>query len=324
MVDTGSESEGGAAEPGRREAGTDRSGLRHPLEGRTTSVVVALAIVMTLTLVGLLLWGAELLERVPVLAQYSAEAKVLLLAVFAGPLVATYARRRRRMLAQRESIRVSATQLPEVHDLLVSHATRAGIPVPELYLSEAIERTTTVIWQQHTCIILCAHELATHMESFDDILNFTLAREVGAICLGYPSTRSELLASLVAPIPFLRAPLRNIRTYSCDRYGAVLAPRALHALLCEATCERLRNRVDPNAYFTQLERARRAGLWASVAPLLNVRLPVTYRIHELRRAGLLTATDPVAGDSPSSGRDRARARSRRRSPSRRAARSTSD
>jgi hypothetical protein len=274
-------------------SGTDPAGLRHPMERRTTRVIVALDIVLVLTMLGLLLWGTEWLERLPVVGRYGGEAQLLLVAVFAAPLMATYARRRRRMLAQEESIRVSATQLPGLHDLLVAHANRAGIPVPELYLSEAIDETTTFAWRDHTCIILSTHELSFHQESLDDVLDFTLAREVGAICLGYTSLRNELLASFVAPIPFLRAPLNHMRTYSRDRYGAVLAPRALRALLCEATGDRLQNRVDPDAYFNQLERPRKLGLWMSVVPLLRVKLPLTYRVRELRRAGLLRNDRPV-------------------------------
>jgi hypothetical protein len=278
--------------------GTDPAGLRHPLERRLVSAVVTLDIVLVLTLLGLLLWGTELLERLPIVGGYVGEGRVLLVAVFAAPVVATWARRRRRMLAQRESIQVSATQLPEIHDKLVARAARVGIPVPELYLSEAIDRTTTFTWQEHTCIILSTREFTSDLDCFDDVLDFMLAREVGAICLGYASAGNELLASFVAPIPFLRAPLRHVHTYSCDRYGAFLAPCALRALLYEATGERLRNRVNPDVYFAQLDRARAPRFWASVLPLLRVKLPLAYRVRELRRAGLLTADAHWPRDTP--------------------------
>lgn len=261
--------------------------LRHPLEERTVRVVLVLDAIMVVTVLGLLIWGTEWLEGLPVVGRFTGEAKVLLAAVFAAPVMATYARRRRRIQAQEESIRVSETQLPEVHQKLVAYCERVGIPVPELYLSEAIDRTTTFTWQDHTCVILSTHEISAHPESFDDILEFTLAREVGSICLGHASFKNELLASFVAPIPFLRAPLSHMRTYSRDRYGAFLAPRAIRALLSEATGERLRNRVDLDAYFAQLDQSRGLGLWASMISLVKVRLPLTYRVRELRRAGLL-------------------------------------
>jgi hypothetical protein len=287
-MDTVGERRTGAPRARTRGAGDDPAGLRHPLETRTTRVVVALDIVLVLSLLALLLWGAEWLERLPVVGRYTSEGQVVLVAVFAGPIMATYARRRRRMLAQEESIHVTATQLHEIYDRLVAHCSKVGIPVPELYLSETVARTTTFASGGHTCIILSTHELATHQESLEDVIDFTLAREVGAICLGYTSLGHELLASFIGPIPFLRAPLSHMHTYSCDRYGAFLAPRALLALICEATGERLRNRVDPIEYLTEVERARRSGFWALVIPMVRLKLPLTYRVRELRRAGFLT------------------------------------
>jgi hypothetical protein len=267
---------------------TDPEAFRHPFERRTTLIVAVLGAALSLTLLSLLLWGTELLETIPFLRLYSTEAKVVLIAAFTTPLVATYARRRRRMLAQEESIRVSAAQLPEVFAKLEAHAARAGIPVPELYVSEVIERTTTFTWQGHTCIVLCTNELTNDSESFEDALDFSLAREVGAICLGYAATERELLESFVSPFPFLKAPLMHMRTYSCDRYGAFLAPCALTALLSEASGERLRSRVNADAYFRQLDRTTKRGLLWSLLPLVRMKIPLAHRVRELRRAGLLS------------------------------------
>lgn len=269
---------------------TDPAGLRHPLERTTVRVVAALALVMTLAMLGLLLWGADLLAAIPVVGRYTTEAKLLLVAAFTAPILATYARQRRRMLAQAESIRVSAAQLPEIHAKLVAYAERAGIAVPELYVSEVIDRTTTFTWNDHTCIVLCTKELTIDSESFDDALDFSLAREVGAICLGHAAIGQELLESFVSPFPFLRAPLHHMRTYSCDRYGAFLAPCALRALLAEASGERLRSRVNPDAYFRQLDRTAPLGRLRSLLILIRTKIPLAYRVRELRRAGLLVTT----------------------------------
>src|SRR5262245_35782073 len=139
----GTEERANAPAPRTRNAGSDPAGLRHPLERNTTRIVVALDVALVLTLLALLLLGAEWLERLPVVGRYTGEAQFVLLAVFAGPIMATYARRRRRMLTREESIHVSTTQLPEIYNRLVAHCTRVEIAVPELYLSEAVPRTTT-------------------------------------------------------------------------------------------------------------------------------------------------------------------------------------
>lgn len=111
---------------------------------------------------------------------------------------------------------------------------------------------------------------------------------MGAICLGYAAAGHELLESFVAPMPFLRAPLLHMRTYSCDRYGAFLAPCALRALLSQASGDRLRSRVNPDAYFRQLDRAAPPGRLRLLLLLIRAEIPLAYRVRELRRAGLLT------------------------------------
>ncbi len=279
-----------APDQGQGNSGPDPAELRHPMETRATRVIVVLDVIVVLTALGVLFWGTELLERLPVAGQYAGEAKFLLAAVIGAPVMATYVRRRRRKLALEESLVVSETQMPEIHNLLVEHCKRVGIPVPELYLSEAIDQTTTFTWGQHTCIILCTHDLLANPDSIDDILDFTLAREVGSICLGYVSLRNEMLSSFVARIPLLRWPVNHIRAFSRDRYGAFLAPSALRALMSEATGERLRARVNPDAYFTQLERTPRPGFWTFLYSLFRPKLPLTFRVRELRRAGLLAGS----------------------------------
>jgi hypothetical protein len=205
-----------------------------------------------------------------------------------APVVATFVRRRRRLLAQEESIRISETQLPEIHAVLVKHCQRVGIRPPELFLSDSVDHTTSFSWRGHHCIILSTHDFSTFPDAFDDVVDFVLAREVGSICLGYTSYRNELLTSSVAPIPFLSGPLNHLRTFSRDRYGALLAPRSFRALIVAASGDRLRNRVDLEAYFAQLDEERdSAGFLASLVWVFKRRVPLAHRVQELRRAGML-------------------------------------
>ena len=124
-------------------------------------------------------------------------------------------------------------------------------------------------------------------DAFEDIVAFELARQVGSICLGHTSYLTEALASYVAPIPFLRGPLNQVKTYSRDRFGAVLAPRAIHALIVETVGDRLRNQVDLDAYFAQLDDEAESALWSSLVWLFRARVPLAHRVRQLRRAGLL-------------------------------------
>lgn len=193
------------------------------------------------------------------------------------------------MLAQDDSIRIDDSQLPDVHAVLVRHCRRAGMPVPELYISDTVEHTTSFAWRQHRCIILSTHDFSMCPEAFDDVVDFMLAREVGSFCLGYTSYRNELLASWVAPIPFLNHPLNRLRTFSRDRYGAFLAPRSFRALIAAACSDRLRNRVGLAMYLHQLDGDPDArGVANSIVWLFKKRVPLGHRIRELRRAGLLS------------------------------------
>jgi hypothetical protein len=265
----------------------DPARLRHPRETRVATIVSIIDAMLVVVVVAILLWGTEWLETVPSLAKYETHARILVALIVGAPILATFARRRRRLLVQQESIRISSSQLPEVHAVLVKHCGRLGIPLPELYLSDGVDHTTSFSWRDRHCIILSTHDYSTFPDAFDDVVDWVLAREVGAICLGHTSYRSELLASSVAPIPFLRGPLNHLRTYSRDRYGAFLAPRSFRALIVAASGDRLRNRVDLAAFFAQLDEERSSGLIASVLWLFKRRVPLAYRVQELRRAGLL-------------------------------------
>ena len=265
----------------------DRERLRYPLEKRVTAAVAVLDVILVTIVLVLLIGGADWLAARPAIAKYKTHARILLLAVLGAPAVATYARRRHRMLAQEESIRVSATQLPELHGVLVKHCLRMGIPVPDLFVSDGVEHSTSFAWRRHNCIILSTHDFSLVPEAYDEVVEFVLAREVGSICLGHTSYRQELLRSFVAPIPFLRGPLVQIRTYSRDRYAAFLAPRAMSAMIAFATGDRLMRRVDLDAYYAQLDEGAEGGIWNSVVWLLRKRVPLAHRVQQLRRAGLL-------------------------------------
>ena len=252
-------------------------------------IVTIVDAILVTTIAGFLFWGTEWLETRPALATYEPHAQVLLALLLGAPLIATFIRRRRRLLAQEDSIRISESQLPDVHAVLVRHCQRVRIPVPELFISDTVEHTTSFGWRQHRCIILSTHDFAMAPEAFDDIVDFMLAREVGSICLGYTSYRNELLASWVAPIPFLRHPLNRLRTFSRDRYGAFLAPRSFRALIAAACSDRLRNRVGLQTYLSQLdEETDFRGVTNSLVWLLKKRVPLGHRIRELQRAGMLS------------------------------------
>lgn len=266
----------------------DRERLRHPLERRVKTLVALCDAFLVAIVVSLLLFGAEWISARPTLAKYKSHGRLLLIAVLSAPLVAMYAQRHRRLLAREEGVHVGPTQLPEIYDVLMRHCRRLGVPPPELYVSDGVDRTTSFHWRGHDSIILSTHDFELCPGSFDDIVDFALARELGSICLGHTSFRSELLKFSVAPFPFLRGPLHTVKTYSCDRYGALLAPRAIRAVIVAATGDRLQSRFNLDAYLAQLDESVEKGISVSMIRLVSKRVPLARRVQELRRAGLLT------------------------------------
>src|SRR5262245_3616285 len=113
----------------------DPAHLRHPLEKRVEAIVTIVDAILVTAIAAFLLWGAEWLEARPALANYELHARLLLAVLLGAPIIATFIRRRRRLLAQEDSIRISESQLPDVYAVLVRHCRRVGIPVPELFIS---------------------------------------------------------------------------------------------------------------------------------------------------------------------------------------------
>lgn len=267
----------------------EREQLRHPLEKKTTFIIGALAVAFVATTLTLLLYGSDWLAERPTIGKYKSQVRILLAAVASAPLLATYARKRRRLLAKEESIHVTARQLPEIHNVLVSHCQRLGVRVPDLYISDGLEHTTAFSWRGHDCIVLSTHDFELFPYAFHEVVEFVLARELGSICLGHTSFPKELLKSCVAPLPFLRGPLHQIYTYSRDRYGAYLAPRAARALLVGASSDQLLNDVDVDGYFAELDASADDDVWSRIIWLFSMRVPLAQRVRQLRRAGMLTS-----------------------------------
>src|SRR5262245_58017025 len=86
------------------EAVREIPGLRHPLERRVATLVSVIDAVLMAAILGILFLGAEWLEARGALAgyagQYVGHAKLLLALVLGAPILATFMRRRRRLIAQ--------------------------------------------------------------------------------------------------------------------------------------------------------------------------------------------------------------------------------
>jgi hypothetical protein len=83
--------------------------------------------------------------------------------------------------------------------------------------------------------------------------------------------------------PFLANPLRQVRTFSRDRYGAYLAPDGFRGLLFAASARRLLDDVNVEEYVKQADSY--GGAWVKSAVFFYSTPSVLRRVQELKSAG---------------------------------------
>src|SRR5262245_60520569 len=123
---------------------TVESDLRHPREWPTFVVSVALNLAIMAGAVALTAYGTDELAKYPRLTSIVGPRlddlrALAITAVFALPAV-FFLRNLRRASVRGGSVRLSADQLAEIHDILVRHCARLGVtPAPRLYLEDGFK-----------------------------------------------------------------------------------------------------------------------------------------------------------------------------------------
>jgi hypothetical protein len=276
----------------------DPSRLRHPMERPIFIVSVLLNIALLLAAVFLLATGAEWLTRHPRVAKYVDEIRAAGIAAVLAPFVLTFTRNRGHAAVHANSVRLSRTQIPEIHDDFERMCATLGMArVPELYVSETAIKSPA---ESHSAwhvdyVVLDDRYLQADLAAVRDVYRFFLARELGRIHLGHTTWLDDILLAYVVRVPFLRNPLMHVRTYSHDRYAAYLAPDSIRGLVIQAAGRRVLNRVDVDAFVRQALELH--GWWARAASMMTGLPRVAYRIQQLEHAGLLR--HDAAGAAPS-------------------------
>jgi hypothetical protein len=145
---------------------------------------------------------------------------------------------------------------------------------------------------KHDYIVLSQGIVESNIETVGDAMAFILGRELGRIRLGYTRLRTEMLLTYVLRIPYLNIPITRVRTYSCDRYGAFLAPNGVRGLIIAASGRRLLQNVNVEDYIKQA--AARDDFWSRLASNLSPKPPVLHRLKALYNAGLLDLEQDLA------------------------------
>lgn len=263
---------------------TDESQLRHPLERPIFVATAAMNVLAMVAAVLIVLYGVDVLKEYPLLAKHADEIRLLAIAaVFALPGVAVL-RNVNRGRIRGNSMRLSREQLPEIYAIFERHCEKLGMEhVPELYLSDSVDASHAFSVRKRDAIVLSTDNLGSPAD-MSDVIAFTLGRELGALRLGHASWMSDLLLSYVSKVHPIKAPLSKVRTFSCDRYGAFLAPDGVRGLLVQVTGRRLLKGMNVADYLKQTEEFR--GVWAQLARIWSPSPPIATRIRALYEAGL--------------------------------------
>jgi hypothetical protein len=195
-------------------------------------------------------------------------------------------RNRRESSIRGNSIRVSASQFPEVYAVLLDHCRRLGMrDLPELFISSAsIQPYSRAFssWRENYIVL---HQIVFDIDDRKtmDVVAFLIAHELGAIRLNQTAVWNEMLLTYLSAIKWLRHPLERVRTFSRDRYGATLSPTGFRGLLINAIGRRLMDHVDLDDFFAQMRTY--GGFWSGLNIFFEPRPQVLTRLRRLRQAG---------------------------------------
>lgn len=271
----------------------DEARLRHPLERPIFVASAAASVGLAAAAVVVVLLGTEWLKNHPLLERHIGMVRLAAVAAVLAVPLAPVLRRTRRMLYLSNSVRLSDEQLPHVHAVLEAHCARLGVaPVPDLYLCRMLDAPARAFsGLDRDYIVLGTVLFEIPGGPTPDVVGFTLGRALGSLRLGHTRWWDEALLLLLTRTPLLRTPIRAVRTLSCDRYGAALAPDGIRGVLLEAAGPDALPGIDVAVYRRQATGSF-PGIVGALAPFVRDVPLVSIRIQALHDAGLWRADDP--------------------------------
>jgi hypothetical protein len=264
----------------------DEEALRHPLETRIFVLSVVLNVSLLILAIVLATNAAEWVEAHPVIARTVKHISALATGLVLAPFALTFVRNARRSYVRGNSVELSREQMPELHGMLERHCARIGLdPLPGLFLSQTgiSEFSTAFTARGKHFIVLGTRFAEPNFARVREVLNFTIARELGRIRLGHTKWHNELLVAYVMRIPILREPLEKVRVLSLDRYAAKLVPDGLPGLLVLGSGRLLLRNVNVADYLAQVDAY--SGIWRWIANIGKPDVPALLRIRILYAAG---------------------------------------
>ena len=260
---------------------TDLSSLVHPRE-RVYFAISAIA--------GVLIYAVLILVMIN-----SAEARsVLLLYGILGVIISLVVHGLMVGYFRGNAVRVSPRQFPRVHAMVAQHAASFGMKdAPDVFVlqSGGILNAFATRFLGRNFVVLYSDILALAEKRGADAVSFVVAHELAHLKRGHLTYRWLLLPSRV--VPFLYGAYSRACEYTCDRFGAAVAPAgAVQGLLVLAAGGDLYEQVEPRLFAGQAETE--GGFWTAVSEIFATHPHLSRRVGALLETGV-SARESDAG-----------------------------
>jgi Zn-dependent protease with chaperone function len=283
-------------------ASFDESQLRHPLEHPYFLGSVTLSLIVVAAAIVVIVFAPDWVTSHALLSKQATFVRAALVAALAGMPLLVLLRHRRDAYVHGQSIRLSRNQFAPIYEILERQCQRLGVTeVPGLYITDKGIPPYSKAFSTRS-----DHSIVLHQNLFEvdlqktlDVAAFTIGHELGRIRLGHTDWLDELLLTYVFIVPFVANPLRQLRTFSRDRYGAYLAPDGFRGLLFAASARRLLNDVNVDDYLKQADGY--GGAWVKSALYFYDVPSVLRRVQELKSAGFDVFLKSKGDPSPAPG-----------------------
>jgi len=268
--------------------------LKHPLENRIFILSVILNVVLVVLAVYLSTHASDWLDAHPILGKKLTQTRALTAGLALSPFALVFARNARRAYVTGNAVALSRNQFPDIYALLERQCAKIGLAeIPVLLLSDTgiTSASTAFTARGKHVIVLGSKFVEAKFARVRELLDFTIARELGKIRFGHTTWFDELLIAYVVRIPILRDPLQKIRVLSLDRYAASLIPDGLPGLLAFASGRLVMHNVNVPDYLAQVDKY--AFVWGWVACVTKKDLPAMLRVRALYKAGFFNREKDV-------------------------------
>jgi hypothetical protein len=283
-------------------ASFDESQLRHPLEYPYFLFSVVLSLIVVAAAIVIIAFAPDWLKSHAMLSKDATLVRAALVAALAGMPLLVLFRNRRNAYIHGQSIRLSRNQLAPIYEILERQCQRLGMTdVPDLYITDKgiPPYSKAFSTRGDHSIVLHQNLFEVDLQKTLDVAAFTIGYELGRIRLGHTDWLDEMLLTYILIVPFLANPLRQLRTFSRDRYGAYLAPDGFRGLLFGASARRLLNDVNVDDYLEQADSY--GGAWVKSAIYFYDVPSVLRRVQELKGAGFEDFLRSKSAPSPAPG-----------------------